>query len=275
MRPVFTKKSQAQASVLIGLFFFFIIMMVMIRTCSTSHPETVEKKPSGGDTIDVAIEYGPLSLYRYEDTLGGFAYDILRRMESEAGLNFKFHPVMTLKEALEGVDKGYYRLVVAAMPVSANLRSNYATTIPVFLDRQVLVQMKGENDSIEVRSQLDLAGKQVYVMAGSPVAERLHNLASEIGDTIFVIEDPEYGSEQLFILAATGEIPRAVVTERSAKALADDYPQADISTAISFTQFQSWLLGKQDSTLKTRLDSIIEAQKKKPFYKKLEKRYFE
>lgn len=273
MIDVFTKKSRSQSSFMIGLLFFVIILMVLLRTCSFSFPGS-DKKRSGGDTIDIAIEYGPLSLYRYDDTLGGFAYDILRHIEEQEGMRFKFHPVMTLKEALKGIDKGYYRMVVTAMPINADLRKRYSTTLPVFLDRQVLVQMKSDQDSDFVRSQLDLAGKRVYVMAGSPVAERLHNLASEIGDTIYVFEDPLYGSEQLFILAATGEIPRAVVTERTAKSLIDYYPEADISTAVSFTQFQRWLLSPEDSILCNRFDSIINVYKDKPFYKRLEKRYF-
>lgn len=273
MIDVFTKKSRSQSSFMIGLLFFVIILMVLLRTCSFSFPGS-DKKRSGGDTIDIAIEYGPLSLYRYDDTLGGFAYDILRHIEEQEGMRFKFHPVMTLKEALKGIDKGYYRMVVTAMPINADLRKRYSTTLPVFLDRQVLVQMKSDQDSDFVRSQLDLAGKRVYVMAGSPVAERLHNLASEIGDTIYVFEDPLYGSEQLFILAATGEIPRAVVTERTAKSLIDYYPEADISTAVSFTQFQRWLLSPEDSLLCNRFDSIINVYKDKPFYKRLEKRYF-
>ena len=273
MIDVFTKKSRSQSSFMIGLLFFVIILMVLLRTCSFSFPGS-DKIRSGGDTIDIAIEYGPLSLYRYDDTLGGFAYDILRHIEEQEGMRFKFHPVMTLKEALKGIDKGYYRMVVTAMPINADLRKRYSTTLPVFLDRQVLVQMKSDQDSDFVRSQLDLAGKRVYVMAGSPVAERLHNLASEIGDTIYVFEDPLYGSEQLFILAATGEIPRAVVTERTAKSLIDYYPEADISTAVSFTQFQRWLLSPEDSILCNRFDSIINVYKDKPFYKRLEKRYF-
>ncbi len=129
--------------------------------------------------MDVAIEYGPLSLYRYNDTLGGFAYDFIRHIEASAGLPVKFHPVMTLSEALEGIDEGYYRMAVAAMPLSASLSRNYASTVPVFLDRQVYVQMLDDSGKVEVRTQLDLACRTVHVMSGSPVAERLRNLASE------------------------------------------------------------------------------------------------
>lgn len=263
-----------KASLLVGLLAAAILFMISIRTCSVHHSGPAEKQPSGGDTVDVAIEYGPLSLYRYNDTLGGFAYDLIRQISAESGLPVKFHPVMTLSEALEGIDRGYYRMAVAAMPLSGNLSRNYASTVPVFLDRQVLVQMLDDNDSLLVRTQLDLAHKSVWVMAGSPVAERLHNLASEIGDTIYVEEDSVYGNEQLFILAATGELPRAVVTERTARALAPDYPRADISTAVSFTQFQSWLLAPGDTALLHRMDSLIEATKKSPGYRALEQRYF-
>lgn len=262
------------ASLLIALLAAAIVLMVFIKTCSTHHGTDAERRPSGGDTVDIAIEYGPLSLYRYADTLGGFAYDFLRHIERESGIPVKFHPVMTLSDALEGIDKGYYRMAVAAMPLSASLSRDYASTMPVFLDRQVYVQMLNDSDEVEVKTQLDLACKTVHVMSGSPVAERLRNLSSEIGDTIYVVEDSVYGNEQLFILAATGEIPGAVVTERTAKALAADYPRADISTAVSFTQFQSWLLGRNDTTLLLRIDSIINAEQGKGYYKKLVKRYF-
>lgn len=259
---------------LIGLLAAAIVLMVLLKTCSTHVADEGGPRPSGGDTIDVAIEYGPLSLYRYDDTLGGFAYDFIRRLEAENDLPVKFHPVMTLAEALEGIDRGYYRMAVAAMPLSASLRRDYLSTVPVFLDRQVYVQMSGDSGRVEVKTQLDLACRTVHVMAGSPVVERLHNLSSEIGDTIYVVEDPDYGNEQLFILAATGEIPGAVVTERTAKALAGDYPDADISTAVSFTQFQSWLLGRNDTILLHRIDSLINAAQSKKYFKQLERRYF-
>ena len=266
-------KSNRVAGVLLALLFVALTLMFMIRGCSHRLPEVPGPAPSGGDTIDVAIEYGPLSLYRYDDTLGGFAYDFLRSIGEAEGIVFKFHPVTTLNEALRGIDDGYYRLVVAAMPLSASLSRDYASTRAVFLDRQVLVQMRSDSDSVAVTSPLDLAHKTVWVMAGSPVAERLHNLAAEIGDTINVVEDAEYGNEQLFILAATGEIPGAVVTERTAKLLARDYPRADISTAVSFTQFQSWLLAPGDTLLLSRLDSIITRHQSRPSYKAIHDRY--
>lgn len=259
---------------LAGLLIAVVALMLLLHVCSRSHNSSSDYNRSGGDTIDVAIEYGPLSLYRYSDTLGGFAYDLLRHISAIEDIPVKFHPVATLAQALDGIGKDHYRLVVAALPLNAVMQEKYAATEPVYLDRQVLVQRTDSAGRAEVNSQLDLARKAVWVMAGSPAVQRLNNLADEIGDTIFIVENEEYGSEQLFILAVTGEIPRAVVTERTARKLLGDFPEANISTAVSFTQFQSWLTAKDDTALLARIDSAIVAVKPTPFYKALVDRYF-
>ena len=53
-----------------------IALMVALGRCSRQYASK-EAQSSGGDTIDVAIEYSPLSLYMYADTLGGFSHDLL------------------------------------------------------------------------------------------------------------------------------------------------------------------------------------------------------
>lgn len=251
-----------------------LVLMLCVRTCSVPTLHVASRQPSGGDTIDVAIEYGPLSFYRYDDTLGGFSYDLLREMAAANGLKLKFHPIVTIGEALSGLDEGVFDVVVAAMPMTERYREHYAFTSPVYIDRQVLVQLRDSAGRVPVSSQLDMAGHEVWVMAQSPVSDRLHNLASEIGDTIYVVEDPAYGSEQLFIMTATGEIPAAVVNERIARAMAADYPDVDISTAVSFNQFQSWICRKADSLLVSRLDTVMEAHRHTDGYRSLSRRYF-
>ena len=52
-----------------------------------------------GDTINVAIAYSPMSLYRYADTLGGFNYEMLRDMGKMYGDRFKFYPVASVSES--------------------------------------------------------------------------------------------------------------------------------------------------------------------------------
>lgn len=272
--PRLQPKSKRVASTLIGLLMIAIGAMWMLKICSRPHPAGYqgESMPSGGDTIDIAIEYSPLTFYQYGDTIGGFDYDLLRIIAREGGMKLKFHPVSALASALEGLRAGRFDMVVADVPTTAELREEFAFTEPAFLDRQVLVQRRDSAGFIS--SALDLASKKVWVAAQSPAVTRLRNLSAEIGDTIHIVTDSLYGSEQLVILTATGEIDRAVVNERIAKAMCADYPDIDISTQITFTQFQSWLMRRGNEELTSKIDTLLVRFKATPEYAGLHLRYF-
>lgn len=260
------------------LIYFLLLLLVAglmysLKKCSyTTIPQ--QQISSGGDTLDVAIEYAPLSIYTYEDTLGGFNYDLLRLMASKFGLKLKYHPVVTLKDALTGLENGRFDILAAELPMTAENKESYIFSRPIYLDRQVLVQLRDSvTGECRVKSQLDLAGDTVWVIEGSPIASRVSNLAREIGDTIYTKYESTYGAEQLFILTATGEIKQAVINERIAKELLKDYPDMDISTDISFTQFQSWVLGIENKILADSLNRWLERVQATPEYKELEQRY--
>ncbi len=261
-------------SLYLGLLLAAFITMWLIRTCSIPSPfSKAGTKPSGGDTLDVAIDYGPMSLFTYDDTLGGFNYDMIRGMATANGLKVKFHPVTTPGSSIEGLENGLYDIVVSDIAATAEASENVVFTEPVYLDKQVLVQKKDSLGNTEVSSQLDLAGREVWVTSGSPSAMRLRNLSAEIGDTIFVKEDPDYGSEQLVMMVAVGDIPLAVVNEKTALRLAGEYPGIDVSTAISFTQFQTWALRKKEMELTDSVNSMIKRYKQTDGYKDLLRRY--
>ncbi|MEZ3598165.1 MAG: transporter substrate-binding domain-containing protein [Paramuribaculum sp.] len=261
-------------SLYLGLLLAAFITMWLIRTCSIPSPfSKAGTKPSGGDTLDVAIDYGPMSLFTYDDTLGGFNYDMIRGMATANGLKVKFHPVTIPGCSIEGLENGLYDIVVSDIAATAEASENVVFTEPVYLDKQVLVQKKDSLGNTEVSSQLDLAGREVWVTSGSPSAMRLRNLSAEIGDTILVKEDPDYGSEQLVMMVAVGDIPLAVVNEKTALRLAGEYPGIDVSTAISFTQFQTWALRKKEMELTDSVNSMIKRYKQTDGYKDLLRRY--
>lgn len=265
-------KSRRLAGLLTALLIIAVAAMWLLKAFTLRSHTEFSSSASGSDTIDVAIEYSPLTFYQRGDTLGGFDYDLLRAIASEGGLNVKFHPFSSMSSALNGLDDGSFDIVVADAPATATLRDRFAVSEPSYLDRQVLVQ-RADSSSL-ITSALGLGGKKVWVPSGSPATERLRALSQEIGDSIIISADPHYGSEQLFILTATGEIDRAVVNERIAKAMAEMYPDVDVSTAVSFTQFQSWLMRRGDEALTSRIDSLLKRFKATPAYAELHLRYF-
>lgn len=248
--------------------------MILLRECSIFRSYRVVDRPASGDTLDVAIEYSPMSLYRYADTLGGFNYDVIRAIAERKGLPLKFHPLTNISQGLEGLDSHKYDILVADVARTTAMHDRVIFSEPSFLDKQVLVQLR---DSVtrkgKVKTQIELGTDTIWVPKGSSAVSRLENLSREIGKEIPVRESEEYGSEQLFVLTSLGQIPMAVVNEATALRLAKDYPQVDISLGISFTQFQSWLVARDRQQLADTIDAALRDFKQTDAYAQLARRY--
>lgn len=230
-------------------------LMVTARQCSTNRIGERPDDIAGGDTLNVAIEISPTGLSLSGDTLSGEYYDLLREICRRHHQPVKFHPYTRFEDALSWLKSERCRLIVGDLPVTAEMRDGLIFVDPIGVDKQVLVQLA---DSTAVKTQFELGGKNVHVPKGSPYIQRLRNLSHEIGDTIYVVEDVDYSSEQLVILTAMGEIPRAVVNRAVAESLSKRYPKLDLSVAISFNQFQSWALEPSDSLLRDTLNRWLQ-----------------
>lgn len=257
--------------IILSLSILALAITVTVKSCSTPMEDTgYDFVPGSGDTINVAIDYSPMSLYRYGDSLAGFNYDMMREMAVLYGLKVKFHPIASVGEALRELEAGKYDVVISDFPITSTHREKFRFTEPVYLDRQVLISR-----DTTITSLLDLGGKEVWVVAGSPAQERLVNLSREIGDTIMIRTDSIMSAEQLFLLTAAGKIPRAVINQAKASMLASKNPAVKISNDISFTQFQSWIVDKNKAAIADTLDGFIRRFKETPQYSALLDRYMQ
>ena len=264
--------------ILISLLILVLSSMWLLDRCSRSKDSPIANSFShpGGDTIAVAIEMSPTSYFFSGDTAVGFDYEMLKAIAQAHNLNLVFQPFAPVDYALDGLRNGDFDVVVATLPASGTLQKEFLSTNDVFVDRQVLVRLKDNaRDSTEiVPSQLNLLKDTVWITDSSPFRDRLSNMSNELGDTIYVMSDPDYNAEQLVILTALGEIKQAVVNETVAKKIAADYPQIDVSTPVSLSQFQPWLLQKSKTELRDSLNSWIEQFKLTPDYQQLTEKYF-
>jgi ABC-type amino acid transport substrate-binding protein len=229
-------------------------------------------------TLRAVTEYDAISYHAHGDTVSGFHYALLHAFARSKGLQVEVTPVMSFGERLDGVLSGKYDLLAHSTPVTSELRDTLLFTHPIQLSKLVLVQRRsqeGEADSLQpIRTLLDLAGKTVYVPQGAPSQLRIHNLSNEIGDSIHIREIERYGSEQLIALVAHGDIDYAVCDEAIARAVQPDFPQLDIHTAISFTQFYAWGVNHASPALRDTLNAWLDGYMKTAEYRELKKKYF-
>lgn len=226
--------------------------------------------------LRITTEYNPLSYYIKGDTIGGFQYEISRAIAAIAGLEIETHLEMNLPKSFEDLESNRTDIIARNIPITEELKAQYLVTKPLILNKQVLVQRtaKANGDIAPIRSQLELAGKTCYIPSGSPAKIRLENMADEISDTIHIIEDKDYSSEQLIIMVAKGDIDYAVCDQQIAIETAKHLPEIDTETAISFSQLQAWVVRQDAPILRDSIDSWLTTLKKQGIYQKIYKQYY-
>lgn len=262
--------------ILISLLILVLAFMWLVGRCSRNNENTIVQQfqRPGNDTLSIAIELSPTSYAFVGDSATGFDYEILKVISRQHNLPIKFQPFAPLDYALNGLRSGDFDVVVANIPAAYDLKKEFNLTNDIFVDRQVLVRLKDDSHKNNPHAALmQLLRDTVWISASSPFRERLSNLSQELGDTIYIMSDPEYNSEHLVLLTALGEIKQAVVNESVAKKLSADYPDIDISIPISMTQFQPWIVSKYKENLRDSLNNWIEEYKTTPEYQKLVEKY--
>lgn len=258
-----------------------LALLFSLRNCEkkekpVGHPRDYAAIAKEG-ILRVATEYNSISFYVDGDTVSGFHYELIEAFARDKGLKVEVNPLMSFEERLKGLSEGQYDVIAYGILATSELKDSLLLTSPIVLNKQVLVQRKenSENDSLYIRSQLDLARRTLHVVKGSPSILRIRNLGNEIGDTIYIQEIEKYGDEQLIALVAHGDIDYAVCDESIAEAAADSLPQIDINTAISFTQFYSWAVSKQSPALLDSLNTWLDKFQKEKEYRKIYQKYYD
>lgn len=264
--------------ILMAILILVLAFMWMLGRCSHANENTIGQRFSrpDGDTLVVAIEISPTSYTFAHDSIAGFDYEMIKDIAEKHGLNIVFQPFIPVDYALDGLKKGDFDVVIASLPLSSDLGSEYLLSDDVFIDRQVLVTRKdstSDSDSGIIPPQFRILGDTVWIAESSPFRMRLANLSNEMGDTIYVKSSSDYSAEHLVILTALGEIKQAVVNESVARRLAAEYPNVDISTPISLSQFQPWIVSSSHKTLCDSLSNWIQEYKTTDRYQQLTDKY--
>ncbi|MBD5358842.1 MAG: transporter substrate-binding domain-containing protein [Bacteroides sp.] len=271
MRHLKPKYRQTATYILLLLAIF--ALMESTRRCTHAAPlPTIVKGNSTGDTIDVAIIYGPLSYYLYADTIGGINFDLLTAFSRDAGMPVKMWPVVSLESSLANLEEGTFN-ILASLPSDNSVKQRFLTTQSVFLDKMALIQLADSAGNIRIKSVLDLANDTVHIQTDSPAGARLMNLDNEIGAHIEVVSDKDLSEEYLCMKVAVGDIRCAVVNEKTAAAMKKRYPLLNYDNLVSFTQFQVWLMNKNDSALLNSVNNWLKEFKETEEYRQIIEKY--
>ena len=226
--------------------------------------------------LRLITEYSQSGYFVDGDTLSGFQYELGQAIANLTGLEVQIQLEMSLAESFKELSDNECDVIARNIPVTAELKEHFLFTEPIVFNKQVLIQRIDTWATAQplIRNQLDLAGNTLYIPKNSPAQLRLSNLAHEIGDTLYIIEDPLYAGEQLAILVAKGDIDYAVCDQQIARTIKNQLPEIDMDTDISFTQLQSWAVRKDAPILLDSLNSWLNQLRKTGLFDRIYRKYY-
>jgi membrane-bound lytic murein transglycosylase MltF len=271
---MFTKK-------IFTAYVFVLALMVAVMLTLAYHKPVVLKVRDYPEicregVLRIVTEYDRAGYFLQDGDARGFQYALSREIARLSGIETLLYLEMNLEKSFYGLSTNQYDVVARNIPVTSQLKESWQFTEPVALNRQVLVQRRTpEGDARTlIRNQVDLAHCEIHIPKGSPVLLRLQNLQQEIGDTIFVVEDPLYSSEQLCIMVAKGDIDFTVCDQQSALLAQREMPELDVDTGVGFTQLQSWAVRPESTILADSLNRWIQRLRDSGTFDAIYRRYY-
>ena len=164
------KKSKLSKYIILGAIAAVVATFILPKKeIRKGHPRDYAEIAADG-TLHAATEYNSISFYVDGDTLSGFHYELIEAFARDHGLQVAITPEMSFNERLEGLANGRFDVIAYGILATSELKDSLLLTSPIVLNRQVLVQRKTDSpdDSLFIKSQLDLAGKTLNVVEGSP-----------------------------------------------------------------------------------------------------------
>jgi len=221
----------------------------------------------------VAItDYNSTSYFVYRGEPMGYQFELLNSFAKHLDVKVEVLIDNELNSAFERLNSGECDLLALDLTITRDRSKLVDFSNPLAQTRQVLVQRKPDNwrrmstwDEVEshlLRNQLDLAGKIIHIQNNSSFLPRLYNLQEEIGDTIYIIEDPERTVEQLIKMVVTGEIEYTIADEHIALVNHKYYPDIDVNTPVSFPQNVAWAVKKDSKELQAEINLWLEGFKR-------------
>jgi membrane-bound lytic murein transglycosylase F len=275
------------------LILLFVILTTVIIYC-WNHPHSSKNSNNALVSCDldsirkrgklIAVsDFNSTDYFIYKGEPMGFNYELLKSFSDNIGIDLEIITENHPDKAFGMLKSGKADLLAFNLDVNSSRKKDVLFTASFGETRQVLVQRKPGNwrslctevlDKKLIRNRTGLAGKTIYVQAGSSNAEQLIVDARETGDSVNIIKVP-FESEKLIQHVAKGEIEYTVCDENLALVNSSYYPDIDVSTPVSGSQSVAWGVRKNNSDiLLSELNRWITSYTKTGSYALLYAKYF-
>lgn len=225
--------------------------------------------------IRVCGERDRFSFYQEGDSTLGFYYVMMKAFADKHGLKLIYMDESSLSNRLSMLEDNQCDVLTGPLPVITDLRKRVDFTKSILESKLVLIQRKSLSDNNDdvVRNQVDFRNIHIHICENPAYMQRLHHLASEISDTIYIRTLVGYDSERMIAQVSAGLIDYAVCDKQVAKSYRRRFPNIDVETPVGFNQMQAWAVKPGRKVLMDSLNVFIDEYKKSPEFSRLLQKY--
>lgn len=230
-----------------------LVLMGLLYQLARPSGEPRIRLPRG--YLEVATEGKLRMLTSYDafvrDSLAGGQqgiYALARQIGQRAGLEVEVLLEDNDDTAMELLRSGRIDVIAKPMVRTASIDSTELvwvqdmTTGPVYL-----VQRRDSLTYLD--KQLDLAGRTIYLPKASPLRIFIDHLSEEIGDSIHIIEDPLYNTEQIIMRVAARSIDYTLCSDAEAQHYRQLFDSLDFDLPVSYSLRRGWLMRRSSPDL--------------------------
>lgn len=225
------------------------------------------------DTLHAVTQYGATSYFLYQDEKMGYDYELAQALAKYFGLVLDVKVAKSDREMTEILRLGRADIAIFNTAKTKELKEEFTFVFPQEETYPVLVQLVNRD---AISDLTDLAGKEVWVVDGSPQHKRLKALNDEIGGGIEIkIAGDSLTVDELMIKVAHKEIPFTVAYRRNALLQKIFFYHLDSRIPIGVIQQNGWLLRKTNTALADSVNKWLSDETTKQFEKRINPIYWE
>jgi len=235
--------------------------------------------------LRIITTYSPTGYFLYKGETMGFEYELFNRLADHFGVSLEVVLAKDIDSVIPMLNRGDGDIIALGYTITGKRKEEVSFTDPYLITHQSLVQRKPDNwrkmtkDNIKkhlATDIIDLINDTVSVRKKSSYYERLKELSSELGDTVYIDVLPgDMVDEEIIKLVSEGEIKYTIIDNNKAAIHTSYFPNIDINTPVSLSQRIAWAVRKNSPYLLDTINAGLKIIKRKPDYNVIYKKYFQ
>ncbi len=273
-------------------YFFILIAIIasLLWSCSDSNPsqtqviseeiifdlDSIKKRGK----IILLTENSASTYFLYRNHERGFDFEMMKAFAKHLGVKLEVKLLDDVDIMFDMLKKGEGDIIASNLTVTSKRQQQVMFSNAVYQTRQVLAQRKHDSQNPDslftlVTDTHQLDAISIWVHQYSSFYERLSEIETSTGKTLNIeIAPGEISTDDLLRLTNDGEIPATITDENLATMENLDYPDLDISLALTDKQDIAWATRKNSMQLLAKLNEWLDKKQTKEKLANTYEKYF-